>query len=372
MPKKIVISLLVGAVLSSLALYLAFRNVPMADLVAYLGTISYVWIAPSAALVLLTFVLRVYRWRIILKGALTIGFWPAFHPLMIGFMINCILPGRVGEIARPALLKKQRGLAMTTGLATVAAERVFDMMMLIVLFAAVFSTVTSRPDLDVTFGGFQLDSQTLQSTAWAMIRISILLLVGLGLLALARTRHWIMRAIDAAAAVIGMAGPGIKRRAARVSHFLKQLLQNVALGLSLVRHPLRVAACIGLTVAIWFVTVLSYYVFALGCPGVELTLVQMTTVVVITCFFIALPSVPGFWGLWEAGGIFALSLFGVVGGDAAGYTLVNHAVQMFPVILVGLGSALVTSVNIWKLTVGEKTDHMEEPNVRRSVASESP
>ncbi len=369
--KKLMFSLLLGGSLSAATLYLAFRNVPMSELITYLGTISYGWMVPSAALVLLTFVLRVFRWRIILKGSLPIGFWPAFHPLMIGFMINCILPGRVGEIARPALLKKQRKLPLTTGLATVAAERMFDMMMLIALFAAVFSTATSRPDLDIAFGGFQLDGQMLQSVAWAMIRLSVVLLIGLGLLAFGATRRWIMRLMDALAAMLGMAGPRAAHLSSRLNQILKQLLQNMADGLTLVRHPWRVLACIFLTIGIWAMTVLAYYVFSLGSPGVELSMTQMTTVVVITCFFIALPSVPGFWGLWEAGGIFALSLFGIAGSDAAGYTLVNHAVQMFPVIIVGLVSALVTSVNIWHLTYGRKEIGTPEFNDKRSVASES-
>jgi uncharacterized membrane protein YbhN (UPF0104 family) len=81
----------------------------------------------------------------------------------------------------------------------------------------------------------------------------------------------------------------------------------------------------------------------------------MTTTMVIICFFIALPSVPGYWGVWEAGGVFALALFGVNQRDAAGFTLVNHAVQLFPVILIGLISALVTSVNILHLSYSSKT-----------------
>jgi uncharacterized membrane protein YbhN (UPF0104 family) len=76
---------------------------------------------------------------------------------------------------------------------------------------------------------------------------------------------------------------------------------------------------------------------------------------IIICFFIALPSVPGFWGIWEAGGVFALVLFGVSSKDAAGYTLVNHAIQMFPVIIVGLVSAMVTSINILQVSY-EKRD----------------
>ena len=52
---------------------------------------------------------------------------------MIGFMINSVLPGRVGEVARPVILKKQEDIPFSTGLATVAAERVFDVIIMIIL-----------------------------------------------------------------------------------------------------------------------------------------------------------------------------------------------------------------------------------------------
>ncbi|MCJ7617482.1 MAG: flippase-like domain-containing protein, partial [Desulfobacterales bacterium] len=66
---------------------------------------------------------------------------------------------------------------------------------------------------------------------------------------------------------------------------------------------------------------------------------------IIICFFIALPSVPGFWGIWEAGGIFALSLFGVSAKEAAGFTLANHAIQIFPIIIAGFISAMLSGVD---------------------------
>ena len=67
------------------------------------------------------------------------------------------------------------------------------------------------------------------------------------------------------------------------------------------------------------------------------------------CFFISLPFVSGFWGLWEAGGVFALTIFGIDTNDAAGYTLVNHAVQIFPVIIAGLISAVLTGIRNKKI-----------------------
>jgi uncharacterized membrane protein YbhN (UPF0104 family) len=110
--------------------------------------------------------------------------------------------------------------------------------------------------------------------------------------------------------------------------------------------------------SIWVLTAFSYLIFAFGCPGINLSFMELTTVMVIICFAVALPSVPGFWGLWEAGGVFALSIHGVAEKDALGFTLVNHATQIFPVIGIGLISALIISVNILQLS---QPDSAENP-----------
>jgi len=149
MKKNISISLILGGAVSVLALYLAFRNVPLDELLVYLASINYFWILPSVLVILISFALRAYRWKIILESTGEISFWGAFHPLMIGFMINCILPGRVGEVARPAVLQKKENIPFSTGLATVAAERFFDISILIVLFAAMLATVQIDPGLEL-------------------------------------------------------------------------------------------------------------------------------------------------------------------------------------------------------------------------------
>jgi hypothetical protein len=45
-----------------------------------------------------------------------------------------------------------------------------------------------------------------------------------------------------------------------------------------------------------------------------------------------------------------MSLFGVSAKEAAGFTLANHALQVFPVIIVGLTSAMILSVNIRQMS----------------------
>ena len=127
MIKKLAISFLIGLILSAGAIYFSFKHVPLAELSQYLVSIDYRWAVPSLGLVVLTLILRAFRWRFILAPGNRITVAQAFNPMMIGFMINCVLPGRLGELARPMALRQNSGVAFGTGLATVAAERFFDL-----------------------------------------------------------------------------------------------------------------------------------------------------------------------------------------------------------------------------------------------------
>jgi uncharacterized protein (TIRG00374 family) len=172
MSKKITITFAIGLIISVATLYLAFRNVPFAELVNYLLSINYFWILPAAVLILISFVIRALRWQFILGSHQHVSFRHAFHPLMIGFMINCVLPGRVGEVARPAILKNKENVPFATGLATVAAERLIDVGILIILFVALFAQMEIDPALGISFGGYTLNSDTLKLIFKGLLRLT--------------------------------------------------------------------------------------------------------------------------------------------------------------------------------------------------------
>jgi len=363
MKKKIGISLILGLVVSLLALFLAFRNVPFDDLIIYLASINYVWILPAVVVIILSFVLRAFRWKIILESAGKVGFWASFHPLMIGFMINCILPGRVGEVARPVILQKKENIPFTTGLATVGAERVFDAGILIILFAVLLASIEIDPNLDIIFGKYHLNKATLMAVGRGTFKLFIVLIVGMALVALNKTRTVIINIITKIPRIFFSAGSDFKQKIQKkICEPLVGIVENVATGFTLVKYPMKICACFGLSLVIWGLAAFSYYLVSLGCPGIELSFIELTAVMIIICFFIALPSVPGFWGIWEAGGVFALLLFGISSKDAAGFTLANHAIQIFPVVFVGLISAMVTSVNILQVSYEERINFVSRPN----------
>ncbi len=354
MKLKIVISLLLGTLVSAGALYLAMRNVPFENLWEYLSTINYFWIVPSTAAVLVAFVLRTLRWQVILSTNHKVDFLTVFHPLMIGFSINCILPGRVGEIARPVILSQKEDLPVSTGLATVALERVLDAVTLIALMAVVLFKVQPDPDVTTHFAGFELSRSVLEKIATGTLQFCLVLIGGIILVSIHTVRRYIFIGLDFISRQFYFLGSGFQSFLIKVTLVIQKIITNISSGFALIKQPKLMLMCLVSSLIIWLLNGLSYYVFSLGCPGLELSFMEVMVILVIVAFSIALPSVPGFWGIWEAGGVFAMTLLGVGSDQAAGYTLANHAIQIIPVIVIGLISAWITGVDILKVSYQDK------------------
>ena len=344
------LSLFIGALASVTGLYFAFRRIPFTELLNYLLSINYVWILPTIAVILVVFGLRAFRWGYILSSEYSVGFWQAFHPLMIGFMVNCILPGRVGEVARPVVLSRYQTIPVSAGLATVVVERIFDLVVLLLLFMIISAYVQIDPDISLTIGGYHVDRDALSKVFKGTVQLSGFLVAGLLLVCFSKPRQIIKNVVVAVPKVIPLLEESKKISIVnRVSKPIIRIIDNIASGVGLITKPKRIVVCLLYSMAVWFFTALSYYVFSVGCPEISLSFNQMVVVMVIICFAIALPSVPGYWGLWEVGGIFAMLLFGVPEKDAAGFTLANHVVQIIPVVIIGLVSAWISGVNIRRI-----------------------
>ena len=125
----------IGLVLTVVFLVLALQRVDLAGFVDELRGVNYVWLVPSAVCTLVGYVLRTVRWRIILSGAARAPLSTLFPVLIMGFAINNLLPGRLGEFWRAYLLGRKRNVPKTFALASVVVERVFDGLTLIALLA---------------------------------------------------------------------------------------------------------------------------------------------------------------------------------------------------------------------------------------------
>jgi uncharacterized protein (TIRG00374 family) len=349
--RRIILSLLIGIVFSGITLYLSFQRIPLGQLMDYLRTINYWWIIPSIFISFLSIFVRALRWQIILTPVRRIGFWHAFHPLVIAFTINCILPGRVGELARPAILYKRDRVEFSKGLATVGAERILDAFTLLVLFITILGSVNISPDITIPFDKYQLNRDTLKMIWGNTLRVSIVLIILIIMISIPAIRNVFARLIGKLPHILFLTHFDSRKRSEERLHKRSILiLDNLANGFEVLKNPLKAASCLGLSFIVWLLMCSSFYILILGCPGIRLSFLETSAVFIIICFFIMLPSVPGFWGLWEAGGIFGLMIFKVPAVEAAGITLTFHVFQIIPLMFLGIISALVTGINIVKTT----------------------
>src|SRR5262249_47837437 len=84
-----------------------------------------------------TMFLRASRWRLLLETVGPVDETPVFAATCIGFMGNMVLPLRAGEAIRPFVVARSGQISMPAALATVAIDRLFDMVML-----GLFSSLT--------------------------------------------------------------------------------------------------------------------------------------------------------------------------------------------------------------------------------------
>jgi uncharacterized protein (TIRG00374 family) len=107
--------------------------------------VEWPWVAAAVGLNLLSVLLRALAWRTVIVNAFEKphpSFMLVFSAFSVGLFANAILPGRIGELARVAVLnRRMRQRAAWAGLlGTVFAHRVFDLVAVIVLVAYVAFT----------------------------------------------------------------------------------------------------------------------------------------------------------------------------------------------------------------------------------------
>ena len=109
------------------------------------AAVQWRWVAAAVGLNLLSVLLRALAWRTVIVQAFEPPyprFMLIFSAFSVGLFANAILPGRIGELARVAVLNRrmrQTG-AWARLLGTVFAHRVFDLVAVIVLIVYVMLT----------------------------------------------------------------------------------------------------------------------------------------------------------------------------------------------------------------------------------------
>jgi len=243
------------------------------------SAVQWPWVAAAVGLNLLSVLVRALAWRTVIVNAFERphpGFMLVFSTFSVGLFANAILPGRIGELARVALLNRRmrQAGAWARLLGTVFAHRVFDLVAIIIL--VLYVTVTTR------------------IPSWAVTSLIAVVAVGIVLLTLA-----VLGARNDRYAGIED-GLGAVRKVVRLARY----------GLGVMRRPASAALALLFQLLGWVCQLLAVYTAmrafgihqALPAAGLVLRLMNVATI---------FPLWPGNVGLVQAA--VALPLFSYYG-----------------------------------------------------------
>jgi glycosyltransferase 2 family protein len=306
-----------GIVLSVVLLVWTLRGVSLAAVWTELERSNLLLFLASAVAATLIFPLRAFRWRIILEPVapgLPIG--PLWRSIAIGAMANNLIPARAGEIARAYAVTRETPVSFASALASLAVDRLFDMVVLLGLGLAAV--------LDPTFPrGARVAGQTLGHLAQGSIVLVILLVGGLYLLAIFPSQ--LVRAFEIFARRVS---PTVEERG-------KSALLRFSAGLSVLKSPGRFLAVLAWTTAHWLMNALAFWLGFLAV-GIHLGFSGALFIQLLIAMGVALPSAPGFFGVFEKLATVGLAIYGVSATAATSWAIGFHILSFIPITVIGI------------------------------------
>lgn len=119
-------------------LWYVFKDIDLVAMFNRLGEADWRWIAVSFVVTFIAHIVRAWRWRMLMEP---LGYTPSASNTLVavltGYFANYIVP-RMGEVTRCGTLYRLDKVPVNLGFGTVVAERIFDVLTLLVLIALNF------------------------------------------------------------------------------------------------------------------------------------------------------------------------------------------------------------------------------------------
>lgn len=319
-------SLWLGLGISLLFVVLFLRTIDVNNMMNSLAGTKYQYILLATGIYFVSLFCRAMRWSYLLSTFRPIGARKLFPIVTVGYMSNNLLPARLGEIVRAYFLKTREGFRVSTTLATIIIERVYDGITC-VLIAAVCIPVL------VYTGVFKSNEFTFD-LSWVVLGISIavVFLIALISLILFGTKKKLLGILLRPLGII----PHNMRN--KIVEFISLFLD----GLSILKYPQRHFKLFGWSLLIWMLESIVFFVTSLAfdMPGlfdnVILFIPAILLVTTVTNITTSIPALPGSIGIFELTGLKIITFMGINSGVAGAFILITHLVVLVPVTVLGL------------------------------------
>jgi uncharacterized protein (TIRG00374 family) len=294
-----------GVAVSIVFLWVALRSISGRDLANAFGAIDYLAVLFCAAMVALGMGFRAIRWRII-AGNSKADAHCFSQATNLGVLSNLIFPGRAGEVLRVLRLSKMLPCPLPHALASAMIDRMADVSVLILSALIVYFYLPVAALLEkwlMVFGG------------------SFVFLVVIAVLFFRRAhvwRDWFFAWLRRFLGKWGM----------KPEAFLSELFSE----LGRLAHGKLPVEILGISLAIWCA---DYAVIAAVLKSLHLSL-PLEAPLLLWVFLSAgsaLPSAPGYVGVYQVAAIWALSFYGVAPTTSVASALVLQVTTLAVALL---------------------------------------
>ena len=295
--------ILPGLVVSLVALIIVFSMLDLRKFGQALLQADLRYLLAAILAALLWLFVRGFFWRTLLQNKAS--YYDTFITVNEGYLLNNILPFRLGEVGRAFLLGRKAHIDFWQVIPSILIERALDLAFAVGLFLCTLPFVIG--------------------VAWAKqaaMVTGIIVLLGLGAIyILARNRQRVLDWVNR----VGARFPLVNKLAGRrLAAFFD--------GLAIITDARLFLRALGWEVLNWMVSVLEYYLFLRAFfPAPSLLWVLFA--LGVGALGIAAPSSPGAIGVFEAVLVGALVVFGVDASPATAFALTVHITSY---ILTGL------------------------------------
>lgn len=309
---KNIIKLAIGIIIAALTIWLTFRSTNWPELRSAFSHTRWGFVLLVLPALAASYVFRVYRWVTLLSPMKKVEKAVAAPPLLTGFMMNSVFPGRLGEFARSALLSRSTGIPFVSSFATVVVARLFDGLALTGLTLVVMAAMWNNLSGSVRGG--------LIAAGFGYIVILFVLIA---------LKKW----HEATARIIVF--PFRKLHFEKVASKIERMLLDFATGLDILKDPQELIRVSLLSAGVWLslcVSVIPVF-YALEMPWVWY---YPPLILVLAGFGMLIPTPGGAGTVHYAIGVLFPAITGIPLPQAKALAIVFHATQFIPVIIAGL------------------------------------
>ena len=254
---------------------------------------------------------RALLWRTLLQEKAR--YRDVFWTMNEGYLLNNVLPFRLGEVARAFLLSRKAPVGFWEVLSTIILERILDLTMAVgLLFTTLPFVVGGSNQFPIAFG--------------VLVVVFIALFV---LYLIARNRDWTINVINK-----------ITHRIPWVQRVTGKVLPAFMDGLAVLTDGRRFLKAVSLVILDWIIAILQYHVIILAFVPVAKLLWSSFTLAV-TALGIAAPSSPGALGVLEAAVVGSLAVFGVDASAALAAAIFAHLLQYLVTGVLGVYALVI-------------------------------